>query len=257
MFDNEELAEKELENLKELSRLAKGDIITMTRLAGTGHPGGSISSLDIYLTLFSHANLNGKGRDKIVISHGHTSPGVYSALARLGHLPLDETIAFFRKAKSPFEGNVVKGIPFIDWSTGNLGQGLSAGCGFAISSKIQKSGSHVYVLMGDGEQQKGQIGEARRFAKKFGLFDITVVIDYNKLQISGEVEKVMPQNIVENYLSDGCDVIEINGHYYREIYRAFKTARAAANPVCIIANTVMGNGIPFHGEQGKVSWEPP
>jgi len=256
MFDNEGLTEKELENLKELSRLAKGDIITMTRLAGTGHPGGSISSLDIYLTLFSHANLNGKGRDRIIVSHGHTSPGVYSALARLGHLPLDETIAFFRKAKSPFEGHVVKGIPFIDWSTGNLGQGLSAGCGFAIASKIQKNGSHVYVLMGDGEQQKGQIGEARRFAKKFGLFDITVIIDCNKLQISGEVEKVMPQNIVENYLSDGWDVIEINGHDYHEIYRALRTARAAENPVCIIANTIMGNGISFMENKEKYHGSP-
>ena len=124
MFDSERLTEKEIENLKELSRLAKGDIVTMTRLAGTGHPGGSISSLDMYLVLFAHANLNGKARDRIVVSHGHTSPGVYAALARLGHLPVDEVIAFFRKAKSPFEGHVVKGIPFIDWSTGNLGQGF-------------------------------------------------------------------------------------------------------------------------------------
>jgi transketolase len=97
MFDSERLTEKELEKLKELSRLAKGDIITMTHLAGTGHPGGSMSSLDIYLTLFSHANFAGKTRDRIVVSHGHTSPGVYSALARLGHLPVDEVIAFFRK----------------------------------------------------------------------------------------------------------------------------------------------------------------
>jgi transketolase len=256
MFDNEGLTEKELEDLKNLSRLARGDIITMTYLAGTGHPGGSMSSLDVYLTLLSHANLNGKERDRIVVSHGHTSPGVYSALARLGHLPLDETITFFRKAKSPFEGHVVKGIPFIDWSTGNLGQGLSAGCGFAIASKMRKNGSHVYVLMGDGEQQKGQIGEARRFAKKFGLFDITVIVDCNRLQISGEVEKVMPQNIVENYLSDGWDVIEVDGHNYHEIYRALRTARAAANPVCIIANTVMGNGIPFMENKEKYHGSP-
>jgi len=256
MFDSERLTEKDVENLKELSRLAKGDIITMTHLAGTGHPGGSISSLDIYLTLFSHANLVGKARDRIVVSHGHTSPGVYSTLARLGHLPVDEVIAFFRKAKSPFEGHVVKGIPFIDWSTGNLGQGLSAGCGFAMASKIKKDGSHVYVLMGDGEQQKGQIGEARRLAKKFGLSNITVIIDYNKLQISGGIEKVMPQNIIENFLSDDWEVIEINGHDYNEIYAALKTARNAANPVCIIANTVMGNGISFMENKEKYHGSP-
>ncbi len=256
MFDNEELTEKELENLKELSRLAKGDIITMTHLAGSGHPGGSISSLDIYLTLFSCVNLNGKDRDRIVVSHGHTSPGVYASLARLGYLPVDEVIAFFRKAGSPFEGHVVKGIPFIDWSTGNLGQGLSAGCGFAISSEKKNDGSHVYVLMGDGEQQKGQISEARRLAKKFGLSNITVVVDYNKLQISGDIEKVMPQNIIENFLSDGWDIIEINGHDYNEIYAALKTARVGASPVCIVASTVMGNGVSFMENKEKYHGNP-
>ena len=256
MFDSEKLTEKELENLKELSRLAKGDIVTMTRLAGTGHPGGSISSLDMYLVLFAHANLNGRTRDRIVVSHGHTSPGVYAALARLGHLPVDEVIAFFRKAKSPFEGHVVKGIPFIDWSTGNLGQGLSAGCGFALASKMKKDNAQVYVLMGDGEQQKGQIGEARRFAKKYGLSNITALVDYNKLQISGSIEAVMPQNIIENFLSDGWDIIEINGHDYNEIYKALKAAQANANPVCIIANTVMGNGIFFMENKEKYHGSP-
>jgi transketolase len=256
MFDSERLTEKELEKLKELSRLAKGDIITMTHLAGTGHPGGSISSLDIYLTLFSYADLKEKKRDRIVVSHGHTSPGVYSALARLGHLPVDEVIAFFRKAKSPFEGHVVKGIPFIDWSTGNLGQGLSAGCGFALASKIKKDDAHVYVLMGDGEQQKGQIGEARRLAKKFGLSNVTAIIDYNKLQISGGIEKVMHQNIIENFLSDDWEVIEINGHDYSDIYAALKKARAAVNPVCIVANTVMGNGISFMENKEKYHGSP-
>ena len=256
MFDNERLTEKELENLKELSRLAKGDIVTMTRLAGTGHPGGSISSLDIYLVLFAHANLSGKARDRIVVSHGHTSPGVYAALARLGHLAVDEVIAFFRKAQSPFEGHVVKGIPFIDWSTGNLGQGLSAGCGFAIASKIKNDNSHVYVLMGDGEQQKGQIGEARRFAKKYGLSNITVFVDYNRLQISGTTEQVMPQNVIENFLSDGWDIIEINGHDYNEIYKALKAAQANVNPVCIVANTIMGNGISFMENKEKYHGSP-
>jgi transketolase len=256
MFDKERLTEEELGNLRELSRLAKGDIITMTTLSGSGHPGGSMSSLDVYLVLFAHANLNGKGRDRIVVSHGHTSPGVYASLARLGHMPVDEVIAFFRKAGSPFEGHVVKGIPFIDWSTGNLGQGLSAGCGFAIASQIRKDGSHVYVLMGDGEQQKGQISEARRFAKKYGLSNITVVVDYNGLQISGSIASVMPQNIIENYLSDGWDVIEVNGHDHNEIYRALKRARSAANPTCIIARTVMGNGVPFMENKEKYHGSP-
>ncbi|HBL24684.1 MAG TPA: transketolase, partial [Deltaproteobacteria bacterium] len=256
MFDAEKLTEKQVEDLMGLSRLAKGDIITMTRLAGTGHPGGSMSSLDLYLTVFSQANFEGKDPDQIVISHGHTSPGAYASLARLGHMPVEEVVAFFRKTGSPFEGHVVSGMPFIRWSTGNLGQGLSAGVGFAIASKMQGSSSHVYVFMGDGEQQKGQIGEARRLAVKYGLTNITALVDYNKLQISGSIDLVMPQNIVENYLSDGWDVLIINGHDHQEIYSALKKARSVDNPVCIVANTVMGNGVPFMENKEKYHGSP-
>jgi transketolase len=256
MFHKDLLSEEEVGKLAELSRLAKGDILTMTRLAGTGHPGGSMSSLDIYLVLFSCANLQVPFRDRVVVSHGHTSPGVYSALARLGELPVDEVVAFFRKAGSPFEGHVVRGIPFIDWSTGNLGQGLSAGCGFALASRMKKDNSHVWVLMGDGEQQKGQISEARRFAKKYNLSNITAIIDYNGLQISGAIDCVMPQNIIENFLSDGWDVLEIDGHDYNDIYRAMKTALASSNPVCIVARTVMGKGVPLMEHKEKFHGSP-
>ena len=256
MFEKERLGEYEIKNLKELSRYAKGDIIKMTTLAGTGHPGGSMSSLDIYLVVFFFAKLLDEPQDRVVVSHGHTSPGVYASLARLGYLPLHDVIAFFRKAGSPFEGHVVKGTPFINWSTGNLGQGLSAGCGFALGAKLHGEDSHVYVLMSDGEQQKGQIGEARRFAKKFGLSNITAVIDYNHIQISGNIEKVMPQNIIENYLSDGWDVIEVEGHDHNELYKAMKKAREVDNPVCIVANTVIGNGVGFMENTEKYHGNP-
>jgi transketolase len=256
MFEKEALTQEEVAELAELSRLAKGDIITMTHLAGTGHPGGSMSSLDLYLVLFSNAVPDGEGRDRVVVSHGHTSPGAYSALARLGYLPTDEVIGFFRKVGSPFEGHVVKGMPFIDWSTGNLGQGLSVGCGFALASRMRKEDSHVWVLMGDGEQQKGQIGEARRFAKKYNLSNITAIVDYNGLQISGAIDCVMPQNIVENFLADGWDVLEINGHDYYEIFAAMKKAREATNPVCIVAKTVMGNGVSFMEHKEKYHGSP-
>ncbi len=256
MFDKVRLGEYEIKNLKELSRVAKGDILKMTTLAGTGHPGGSMSSLDLYLVVFFFANLVEEPRDRIVVSHGHTSPGVYSCLGRLAHLPLHDAVAFFRKAGSPFEGHVVRGTPFVDWSTGNLGQGLSAGCGFALAAKLRNENSHVYVLMSDGEQQKGQIAEARRFAKKYGLTNITGIIDYNRIQISGNIEKVMPQNIVENYLSDGWDVIEVDGHDHNEIYKALKKARETDNPVCIAARTVIGNGVPFMENTEKYHGSP-
>jgi len=256
MFEKERLGEYEIQNLKELSRYAKGDIIKMTTLAGTGHPGGSMSSLDIYLVVFFFAQLLDDPKDRVVVSHGHTSPGVYASLARLGYLPIHDVISFFRKAGSPFEGHVVKGTPFIHWSTGNLGQGLSAGCGFALSAKLRGENSHVYVLMSDGEQQKGQIGEARRFAKKFELSNITAVIDYNHIQISGNIENVMPQNIIENYLSDGWDVIEVNGHDHNELYKALRKARGVDNPVCIVANTIIGNGVGFMENTEKYHGSP-
>jgi transketolase len=251
-FDNEALTDEEASRLRQLARLAKGDIIKMTCLAGSGHPGGSISSLDMSLVVFSCANLDGANRDRIIVSHGHTSPGVYTTLARLGHLPVDEVIAFFRKADSPYEGHVVRSIPYIDWSTGNLGQGLSAGCGFALSAKLRKEQSHIYVMMSDGEQAKGQVSEARRFAKKYCLDNITVLIDYNRIQISGCVDDVMPVNIVQNYLADGWDVIEVDGHNVREVYGALRNARQNENPCCILAHTVIGKGVPFM--EGKAEY---
>lgn len=256
MFTEESISEGELRRLKEISHLARGDILKMTTLAKSGHPGGSMSSLDIFVVLFSYARLKDQPRDRIVISHGHTSPGVYAALARLGYLPVDEVIAFFRKGGSPYEGHVIRGIPFIDWSTGNLGQGLSAGCGFAIASRLKKEGTNVFVVMSDGEQQKGQVSEARRFAIKYGLSNIKVIIDYNKLQICGSIDKVMPQNIIENYLSDGWDVIEIDGHNHSEIYSAIRKSLTIENPVCILAHTVMGKGVPFMENNEKYHGSP-
>ncbi|MCX7858195.1 MAG: transketolase [Deltaproteobacteria bacterium] len=256
MFDKESLSESELKRLRTISHYARGDILKMTTLAKSGHPGGSMSSLDIYVVLFSYAKLDEAPRDRIVISHGHTSPGVYAALARVGYLPIDEVIAFFRKGGSPYEGHVVKGIPFIDWSTGNLGQGLSAACGFAIASKLKNEKTNVFVVMSDGEQQKGQVSEARRFAVKYQLSNILVIIDYNRIQICGPIEKVMPQNIIENYLSDGWDVIQVDGHDYLEIYSAIRRALQVENPVCIVANTVMGKGVPFMENNEKYHGSP-
>ena len=251
-LDREALTTEEMKRLEELARRARADVIAMTSLAGSGHPGGSLSSLEIYLTVFSSVNLSGPFRDRIVVSHGHTSPGVYASLARLGHLPVDEVIAFFRVAGSPYEGHVVRGTPFIDWSTGNLGQGLSAGCGLALAARVRQEDFHVYVLMSDGEQAKGQVAEARRFAKKFGLSNITVVIDWNGIQISGATDMVMPVNLVEDYLADGWDVLEVDGHDMGQLYRALREARSAANPVCIAAHTIIGKGIPFM--EGKAEY---
>jgi transketolase len=249
-FDAEKLDQGSIEKLTELSRLARGDILKMTTLAASGHPGGSMSSIDFYLLLYSYANVHPQSpsdpdRDRIVISHGHTSPGVYAALGRIGFFPIEAAIATFRKAGSPFEGHVEKGVPGVEWNTGNLGQGLSAGCGFALGSKILKKGFHVFVTMGCGEQQKGQISEARRFAIKYGLDNLTVIIDYNLRQISGVTPEIMPQNISKNFESDGWQVLEVNGHQFQETYSTFRKATHSKHPTVIIAHTTMGKGISF------------
>ncbi|MCX8117304.1 MAG: transketolase [Desulfobacterota bacterium] len=249
-FEAEKLDPATVQRLSELARLARGDILKMTTLAGSGHPGGSMSSIDLYLVLYTNARIDPKHpedpeRDRFVISHGHTSPGVYAALGRTGFFPIETAIVHFRRAGSPFEGHVEKGIPGLDWNTGNLGQGLSAGCGFALAAKVLKKDFHVFVAMGCGEQQKGQISEARRFAIKYGLHNLTVLIDYNQRQISGVTGEIMPQNIAKNFESDGWRVIEIDGHQFQEIYQACREATLFHHPTAILAHTVMGKGVSF------------
>lgn len=214
-----------------------------------------MSSADIFLLIYAKANLRPTDpffppRDRIVISHGHTSPGVYAALGRVGFFNIDAAISTFRQAGSVFEGHVDSGVPGVEWNTGNLGQGLSAGCGMALASRLLRLGYHTFVLMSDGEQAKGQVSEARRFAKKYDLKDLTVVIDYNRLQISGSIDEVMPQDIKASYQADGWEVIEVDGHDFLEIYQGVREAIYKEDtPAVIIAHTVMGKGVSFMENQ--------
>jgi len=255
-FAKEKLFPEELKELGRLSNLCKGDILKMTTLATCGHPGGSMSSLDIYLVLYKFAAINptepdNPDRDRIIISHGHTSPGAYSVLGRLGFFSTDAAISGFRMIDTPFEGHVVRDLPGLEWSSGNLGQGLSAGCGFAIASRMLGKNYHVFVAMSDGEHAKGQIAEARRFAKKYDLENITVIIDYNHIQISGKLEEVMPQNIKGNYEADGWKVLQANGHDHQSIYSALREAANDSVPTVILAETVIGKGVSFMEGKAK------
>jgi transketolase len=250
MITSNILTDKKIEELKSQSLLAKAAILKMTTLAASGHPGGSMSSLDFLLTLYDLANIDhndpGKSdRDRIVISHGHVSPAVFSVLAINGFFPLETAISQFRLAGSIFEGHVEPQVPGVEWASGNLGQGLSAGCGFALACRLKNLKNNVFVLMGDGEQQKGQLSEARRFAVKYQLNNLIGFVDYNKLQISGKISSVMPQNIKENYLSDGWEVLEIDGHDFREIHHSILKAKSNDKPTLILAHTIMGKGVSF------------
>jgi transketolase len=250
-FHVPELTAEHVAELEERARRCRGAILTMTSAAASGHPGGSMSSLEMYLTLYHGANLrpdepSWPERDRIVVSHGHTSPGVYSALADAGFFDIDQATAHFRQDGSPFEGHVERVVPGVEWDTGNLGQGLSAAVGFALASKVRGGGWHTYCAMSDGEQHKGQVAEARRFAVHHGLTDLTVLVDLNGIQISGHTWEIMPVDIVADWHADGWRVLEVDGHDFGKIYDAVRTALADDSaPTCIVCHTVIGKGVSF------------
>ena len=238
--------------LDEMASYARRDILEMTTGAGSGHPGGSLSSVGIYLLLLSA--LDTEAGDRLVVSHGHTAAGIYAALGRMGFVEPEEVVSGFRRKGSPYEGHPSLQVPGISWCSGALGQGLSVGCGFAAAARQQGKDSRIYVVMGDGEQSKGQLSEAREFAVSHGLNRLTAVIDYNRQQASGPLEDILPQQIAAKYQAAGWTVEQANGHDFPALYQALKRAEASGCPSVVIAETVMGYGVPgrendytFHG----------
>jgi transketolase len=250
-FKAEKLKEDQIAHIEKISRKTRCDIVKMITHSCSGHPGGALSSIDIYLMLWLCVNvspeaLNDPLRDRIIISHGHTSAAVYSALGNTGFLDINEAINGFRKDGGIFEGHPCTKVPGVEWCSGSLGQGLSVGCGFALAAKLEKQEYHVFVVMGDGEQGKGQLQEAREFAVKYGLSNLTAIVDYNTLQASGNLQDVMPQNIAEKYSSAGWNVLEIEGHDYQQLYISLrKTYLNKEKPTMILAKTIMGKGVSF------------
>jgi len=237
--------------LRQRAHAARGSILTATSVAASGHPGGSMSSIEIYTLLYSCARIRPTeprwpGRDRIVISHGHTSPGAYAALANAGFFDPSQFEAHFRQAGSVFEGHVERAVPGIEWSSGNLGQGLSAGVGMALGARLTGGSWHTYVVMSDGEQHKGQVAEARRLAVRQGLAALTVIVDLNGIQISGRTSDIMPVDVAADFAADGWRVIEVDGHDTEALHAALADASSdMSGPVCIIAHTVIGKGVSF------------
>lgn len=250
-FTGRQLNDAEVAELDQRARRCRAAVLTATTVANSGHPGGSFSSMEIYLSLYHFARLRPHdpswvGRDRVVVSHGHTSPGVYVALADAGFYPLDEVVAHFRRIGSPFEGHVARATPGVEWTTGNLGQGLSAGVGFALASRMTRGGWHTYVAMSDAEQNKGQVAEARRLAVAKALVDLTVVVDVNRVQISGKTRDIMPVRVAEDFVADGWGVVECDGHDFQALYRAISQAAAdRERPVAVLASTAMGKHVSF------------
>jgi transketolase len=250
-FQASQLDPSDASALAARARVLRGAVLTMTTLAGSGHPGGSLSSLELYQVLYSCARLlpdepAWPRRDRVIVSHGHTSPGAYAALADAGFFELEDAVAHFRQAGSVFEGHVERSVPGVEWSTGNLGQGLSAGVGAALACRLTGGGWHTYVAMSDAEQMKGQVGEARRLAAKYGLSELTVVVDLNRAQISGHTADVMPVDVAAGFAADGWGVIECDGHDTAALYAALREARADTDrPCAVLAHTVIGHGVSF------------
>lgn len=248
---------KSYETLKQHAKNMRKNIIKMVTSANSGHPGGSLSGVEILTSLyfeemnFSKENYLDPNRDRFVLSKGHASPLLYSGLVEKELLD-EEELSTFRKINSKLQGHpnmhYVKGV---EMSTGSLGQGLSAAVGMALSAKIHGQSYRVYSLLGDGEIQEGQIWEAAMSASQFKLDNLLAIVDNNNLQIDGELEEVMsPYPIGEKFTAFGWNVIEVDGHNYEELIAAYQTARNTfGKPSCIVAKTVKGKGVSYMENQ--------
>lgn len=227
-------------------------VINMIYNAGSGHPGGSLSCVDILTVLYFHimihdpSNPKWKDRDRFILSKGHAAPALYAILAESGYFPVED-LSSLRKIGSSLQGHPDNRIPGVEVSTGSLGQGLSIACGVAHRGKIDKKNFRVYILLGDGECDEGQIWEAAMFASHYKLDNITAIIDRNYFQIDGATEDIMQlEPLVSKWKSFGWYVIEINGNKIPEIIMALNDAKIIKErPTIIIANTIKGKGVSF------------
>ncbi|EAX46859.1 Transketolase domain protein [Thermosinus carboxydivorans Nor1] len=242
------------EQAAELARRAKAirrHILTMVTAAKSGHPGGSLSAADILATLyFAEMKVDphrpdDPERDRFVLSKGHAAPVLYATLAERGFFSQQE-LCTLRQIDSRLQGHPdMKMTPGVDMTTGSLGQGISAACGMALAGRLDGRPYRVYVLLGDGELEEGQVWEAAMFAAHHKLDNLTAFVDYNGLQIDGPVREVMsPLPIPDKWRAFGWNVLEIDGHDYHAIYDAIQTAKTVkGRPTVIVAHTVKGKGV--------------
>lgn len=239
--------------LEKMANEIRKDIVTAVHSAKSGHPGGSLSSADIFTYLYFEemnvdpANPKWEDRDRFVLSKGHVAPGLYSTLAEKGYFPKAD-LKTLRHTGSYLQGHPdMKHIPGIDMSSGSLGQGVSVAVGMAAAGKYDKKDYRVYTLTGDGEIQEGQIWEAAMWAGHRKLDNLVVIVDNNNLQIDGSVEDVCsPYPIDKKFEAFNFHVINIDGNDFDQIRAAFKEARETKGmPTAIIAKTVKGKGVSF------------
>ena len=249
-----------VEELKNAANLMRGYDLVALHAAGSGHAGGTLSIMDItsaiYLKIANHdpRNPNWSGRDRIIWSTGHKAPSLYLGLAFAGFFPAEDVVTL-RKLGSPFQGHPhwLK-LPGVEASTGSLGQGLSISVGLALAARLNQQGHKIFCIMGDGEQQEGQVWEAAMEAGHYQLDNLIAIVDCNRLQIDGWVKDVMSiEPLAAKYGSFGWDVLRIDGHDMNQIVEALEQAKQVhGRPVVILADTVKGKGVSFM--EGQAGW---
>lgn len=240
-------------DLKELTRTFRVQIIRMIEAAGSGHPGGSLSIIDILTTLYfeflrhNPQKPDWPDRDRLVLSKGHACPALYAVMAHAGYFSKNELLNL-RKLGSPLQGHPDRlRLPGIEASTGSLGQGLSIASGMALAARLDKKDYHTWCILGDGELQEGQVWEALMSAPKFKQGNLTAIVDANGGQIDGPVEEIMNLHpLADKFRAFNWKTLEIDGHDFDQIRGALKTAKESKDtPVAIIARTVKGKGVSF------------
>ncbi|HEY0840077.1 MAG TPA: transketolase [Vulgatibacter sp.] len=248
--------------LKEIARRMRIDIIEMLGKAGSGHPGGSLSAIDMVTALYfaelrhDPKNPGWQERDRFVLSKGHAVPAVYACMAEAGYIPHDE-LSTLRQLDSRLQGHPVTSFilaPGVEACTGSLGQGLSVAQGMALASKLAGDPFRVYAMMGDGEMQEGQVWEALMSAPKFGLDNLVGILDYNKGQIDGPTDEVMSlEPLMDKLVGFNWHVLRVDGHDIAAFLGAIDEARKTkGKPTFIVADTVKGKGVSFM--EHKISW---
>ena len=244
------------------AELIREDVITMLVEAGSGHSAGALGLADVFAALyfgvlhFDPKHPLWEDRDRLVLSNGHVCPVLYATLAEAGFFPKTE-LNTLRKLGSRLQGHpVLRALPGVENSSGSLGQGISFACGLALAAKLKHKAHHVYCVMGDGEQDEGQVWEAYAFASAHKLHNLTVIIDRNTIQSEGFTEDILPlEPFGAKLTAFGWHVIEVDGHNIEAIITACKEAQTQSQreqPVAIIAHTIPGKGVKFM--EGKPAW---
>lgn len=248
-----EQSSAEIAELRALAHQLRKTIVTMVHKAGSGHVGGSLSVCDILTVLyFCELNVDPQrpddpNRDRLLLSKGHTAPALYAVLARRGYFP-EEELMTLRQTGSRLQGHPDKlKVPGVEISAGSLGMGVSVGIGIALGAKKLGRSFRVWVVTGCGELDEGQNWEAFMAAKKYALENLTVIVDYNRMQNDGSNDDIMPLgNVAQKLEAFGWNVILCDGHDYEDLLRAIESAkRFHGGPSAIVANTIKSKGVPF------------